>query len=118
MEIQGKVFALLPEFRTQSGKVKNGFVLETSGQYPQRIPFDVWGERWASMGVAVGANVSVSFDIAGREFNGKYFVNLSAWKIVRLDGAESAAPAAQVQAPAPEPSPAPAPQQKKDDLPF
>lgn len=124
MELSGKIVSILDEFRTQSGKVKYGFLLETGGQYPQKIPFDVWGdERWSQMGVTVGSFVNVSFDISSREWNGKYFVSLGAWKVVRTDvkreeetprSAES-----QCQSPAP-------PQKKEqtrteakeDDLPF
>jgi hypothetical protein len=92
MEIQGKVIQLLPSIRLQSGKSKCGFVIETGGQYPQRIPFDVWGdEKWEAMQVRLGEFVSVSFDLIGREFNGKYFVNLTAWKVVHIGGGASAA---------------------------
>jgi hypothetical protein len=124
MELSGKIVNILDEFRTQSGKVKYGFLLETGGQYPQKIPFDVWGdERWSQMGVTVGSFVNVSFDISSREWNGKYFVSLGAWKVVRTDvkREEETPRSAESQ------GQAPAPQQKKeqtrteakeDDLPF
>lgn len=85
MDLQGKIIQILPEVHTQSGKVKYGFVVETSSQYPQKIPFDVWGDdKWRQMNVAVGSTVSVSFDINGREYNGKYFVSLCAWKVTAI----------------------------------
>ena len=124
MELSGKIVNILDEFRTQSGKVKYGFLLETGGQYPQKIPFDVWGdERWSQMGVTVGSFVNVSFDISSREWNGKYFVSLGAWKVVRTDvkreeetprSAES-----QGQAPAPpQKNEQTRTEAKEDDLPF
>lgn len=113
MEISGKIIAILPEFRTEGGKTKHSFVVETVGQYPQKVPFEVWSEdRWSQMSIVEGSMVSVSFDINGREWNGRYFVSLSAWKVVRADGGGSAAPRQEA---------APAPSQEdthKDDLPF
>ena len=35
--------------------------------------------------VKEGQKVTVSFDISGREWNGRYFVNLNAWKIEPAD---------------------------------
>ena len=123
MELSGKVVSILDEFRTQSGKVKYGFVLETGGQYPQRLPFDVWGDdKWSQMNVSVGSLVNVSFDISGREWNGKYFVSLGAWKVVRTDGQQQQVQRQEVEVKSPEP-PKEEPkkvqkQTKEDDLPF
>lgn len=91
MEIQGKVIVILPEQATQGGKVKHGFVIDTGGQYPQKIAFEVWNDSsWERMNIAVGSVVNVSFDIHGREWNGKYFVSLTAWKAVVTDGVKPA----------------------------
>ena len=50
MDLVGKVIALLPEVKMKSGKTKYGFVIETDGDYSQKIPFDVWGEeRWQKL---------------------------------------------------------------------
>lgn len=96
MDLTGRVIAILPEYTTGSGKKKFSFVIETSGQYPQKVPFEVWGEeKWSNMRVQEGASVVVSFDVSGREYQGKYFVSLNAWKVMRTDG--------QQQAPAPQP---------------
>ena len=95
MEISGRIVDLMSEFTTQGGKKKFGFILETNAQYPQKLPFEVWGEeRWQQLGVVVGTFVSVSFDISGREWNGRYFVSLNAWKVSVIDsnGASSSAP--------------------------
>lgn len=125
MELSGKIIALVPAFTTQSGKVKNGFVLETSGDYPQRLPFDVWGEdKWRAMNVQVGASVAVSFDLSGREHGGRYFVSLNAWRVTLLGGgATTEAPQASVPTQAsPQPQPqaqVQAPQAPQGDcLPF
>lgn len=109
LEITGKVIKILEPQRFTSKKdgseiVKNFFVIETQGQYPKTLCFSVMGqERWDKMGIKVGGNFSVSFDPESREWNGKYFTDLSAWKAVNLDAGQSA----QTQQPAPAAAPAP-----------
>lgn len=94
MEVQGKVCAVLDEQRFKGSRgdvVKNYFVVETGGKYPQKLKFEVFGEDlWSKMRIAVGSSVSVSFDIKGSEWNGKYFVNLSAWMVKTLSSSDAA----------------------------
>lgn len=91
MEVTGKVIEIKPVFTTNGGKEKYEFILETSGEYPQRVPFEVWGaERWSKMQVRVGMQAAVSFDIRSREWNGKYILSLGAWK-VQSSGSSTAA---------------------------
>ena len=108
MEITIKVTKILePQSGVSSRNgetwVKNSFVGETQGQYPKTLCFTVMGqERWDKMSIKVGGNFCVSFDPESREWNGKYFTDLSAWKAVNLNGGQNG----QAQAPAPEPAPA------------
>ena len=51
------------------------------------IKFEVFGEdKWKAMCVTAGQDVSVQFDIKGAEWQGKYFVNLQAWKVTAIGG--------------------------------
>ena len=133
MEITIKVTKILEPQSGVSSKngetwVKNSFVGETQGQYPKTLYFTVMGqERWDKMGIKVGGNFAVSFDPESREWNGKYFTDLSAWKAVNLDAGQSAQtqqPTAQapVAAPAQGVSPFPTadaqPAGGVDDTPF
>ena len=101
MDITGKIIQILPEqrFNGKNGEVvKNFFVLQTKEQYPQKIKFEVFGEdKWKQMGVAVGQDVSVQFDIKGAEWQGKYFVNLQAWKVTAIDNGQQQAQQQQQQ---------------------
>ena len=93
MDLVGKVIALLPEVKMKSGKTKYGFVIETDGDYSQKIPFDVWGEeRWQKLDVKLGAKVSVSFEIRGSEWKERYFVSLGAWRVQTIEGGVEHAP--------------------------
>ncbi len=51
-------------------------------KYPQDLKFEVVKDKCALLDdFAVDQEVQVNFDIRGNEYNGKYYVNLSCWKI-------------------------------------
>ncbi len=110
MELVGKIIQVLPE---QTGEGRNGpwkknrFVLETNSQYPKKVCFDVWGDKVGNMPIAVGNNVSVSFDVESREYNGNWYNDIKAWKVVANQ--ESAQPSAQPNQFAPQNNPIPSP---------
>lgn len=86
-EITGKIIAVLP---TKSGTSARGTqwssqtaVIETQEQYPKKVAFDVLGDKIAEFNLQVGEEVTVSFDINAREFNGKWFNSVNAWHVVR-----------------------------------
>ena len=111
MEIQITILKILETQKFVSKKdgseiVKNVFIGTTQGQYPKKIAFTVMGEdKFNGMGIVVDGTYTVSFDVESREWNGKWFTEASAWKAVRIDGAQGKqhAPQAntsQAQAPA------------------
>lgn len=130
MEITGKVVKILDTLSGVSARngepwVKNTFVIETQGQYPKKIAFTVMGEqRFAEMAIAVGGTYNVSFDVESREWQGKWFTDVSAWRALRVDGQQAAQQTVAVQSPVPNAQPAPThtqdggQQEKADDLPF
>lgn len=83
MEINGKVAGIIAPQKFNE-KTKYGFVIRfMNGNYEKKVAFDVWGdERWQAMGVQEGNDVSVSFDVESREWNGKYYTSCIAWKVV------------------------------------
>lgn len=109
MEIVGKIIAVLPE---QSGIAKNGnpwkvqsYVLETTEQYPRKVHFEVFGEdRIKQNPCAIDQLVTVSFDIESREFNGRWYTSIRAWRIVQGDTTQAAAAPAANAAPAAQPA--------------
>lgn len=82
LKINGKV-KLLNDVQTfDSGFTKREFVITTLEQYPQDIKLEVTQQRVELLNsVNVGDTVDVFFNIRGNEYNGRYFVNLQAWKI-------------------------------------
>ena len=133
MEITGKIIAVLPE---QGGTSKSGnewkkqeYVLEMNdqSQYPKKVCFQIFGaDRIAQAAIQPGETLTVSIDIDSREYQGRWFTNISAWKVERpMAGAPASAPGGMTPdnfAPASAPT-APAapdfgPANPIDDLPF
>ena len=105
MEISGKIIQVLPEqggVGKTSGKEwkMQAYVLETQEQYPRKVHFEVFGEdRIKANPCQLDDIVTVSFDIESREFNGRWYTSIRAWKIQQ----------GVVEAAAPQPAPVAAP---------
>lgn len=89
--VSGSITHILPE---QSGEGKNGtwrkrdFVIETADQYPKKICITQWGDEIDATGLSIGETVTAHIDIASREYNGRWYTDIKAWKIERGEGAE------------------------------
>ena len=123
MELALKIEKVLEPISGTSKKdgsqwVKNSFVgvVQPEGQYPKRIVLTVFGEdKWKQWGIVEGGVYQVGFDIDAREYNGRWYNDLSAWKAVRTDAPQTQA---QVQQPTPAQAPHQQAQEQKDDIPF
>lgn len=76
--------------------VMQSYVLETRGEYPRRMLFDVWGEdRIVDFAIKPGDEVKVSFNIDAREYNGKWYNSMTALNVehVTVEQPESSVPA-------------------------
>lgn len=90
MELEGTIKLMMEEEKYPSGFYKREFVITTNEQYPQDIKFEVLKEKVELLkDLPLGERVKIFFDIRGREYSGKYYNNLVAWKIER-SGAPSA----------------------------
>ena len=88
MEISGKIIELLPEKSGQSnngGWRKREYVLETEAQYPKKVCFMAWGDKIDQFGLKQGERVTVSVDLESREYNGRWYTDVKAWKVARDD---------------------------------
>jgi len=105
------------------------FVIEVSdGQYPQMVAFQLVQDKCSLIDdYSEGDMIEVDFDLRGREWNGKYFTNLQAWRIGRSGENGSAQAGAQQSATSSESSsqsskpqavPAAATADFDDDIPF
>ena len=111
MEVVGKIIQVLP---AQEGVGRNGnpwkvqpYVLETLDQYPRKVHFEVFGEDRIKMNPCdIDQLVTVSFDIESREFNGRWYTSIRAWKIQQGDMTQAAAVPGAAPATAPVAAPA------------
>lgn len=93
MQITARLVQLLP---LQTGNGKNGqwkkqdIIVETDGQYPKKICISVWGDKINESQLKPGNRLKIDFDVESREFNGRWYTDVKAWKI----DVEGSAPAA------------------------
>jgi single-strand DNA-binding protein len=81
-ELTGKIKKIYDQQDFPSGFYKREFVVTTDERFPQDIKLDCLKEKVEMLnGLGEGSPVKVSFDIRGREWNDRYYVDLSAWKI-------------------------------------
>lgn len=87
-EIEGTVKVINEVQSFASGFSKREFVVEVEdGKFPQSIKFECLKEKTTMIDdYSIGDAVKVFFDIRGNEYNGKYYVNLNAWKLERAGG--------------------------------
>lgn len=61
------------------------YVIETHEQYPKKMCFDVFGEdRIKQFAIQIGEEVTVSFDLDAREYQGRWYNSIRAWKVERV----------------------------------
>ena len=100
MEIVGTIIQILPR---QAGVSKQGnpwevqpFVLETLDQYPRKVYIEIFGsERVKQNPVDIDHVVTVSYDLESREFNGRWYTSVRAWRVQNGDVTQQPAQAAQ-----------------------
>lgn len=118
-EIEGKIH-LIEDIKTfDSGFSKREFVVEVEdGNYPQMVKFEAVKDKTSlTDGLSKGDAVKVFFDIRGNEYNGRYYVNLNAWKLEKAgSGSGESSPAD--DAPPSHLSEPPAGFEESDDIPF
>lgn len=87
--IRGKITHVLAlqQGVSKSGKqwMKQEFVLETEGQYPKKVAFTIFGEEKIKKAqLQQGHNVEIEVDAESREYNGKWYTDLNAWRVNNL----------------------------------
>jgi hypothetical protein len=95
MQLTAKLVQLLP---LQSGTGKNGqwkkqdIIVETEATYPKKICVSVWGDKIETSMLQPGNQLKIDFDVESREFNGRWYTDVKAWKIEVAGTSPAAAP--------------------------
>lgn len=136
MDFTGKITHVLPQRSGTSASGNNWtvqeYVIEDSvtSQYPRRMCFSVFGaDKIAQFNIQVGQDLTVSFDIDAREYQGRWFNSIRAWRVTpAVQAAPGVMPAAPYGAEVPPvapvasapaaPAAAPLASDESSDLPF
>ena len=87
MEIEGRIARKL---NVQSGTSSRGawskqeFILEyQEGNFPSQVCMNVWGEEKVKdlEKYQIGDKVKISFNLSSREYNGRWYTDVRAWRI-------------------------------------
>jgi hypothetical protein len=86
MEVQGVLKQILPleSGESKSGKAwqKQTIIVETAETYPKLIAIEVSEKAISRLqDYQIGHTITCSINIESREYNGKYFTSVKAWKI-------------------------------------
>jgi hypothetical protein len=114
MQLTAKLIQVLP---LQTGAGKNGqwkkqdIIVETEATYPKKICVSVWGDKIDASQLQTGNQLKIDFDVESREYNGRWYTDVKAWKIELAGSAAQAAGGATVV-------PTEMGIQEEDDLPF
>ncbi|MEM7083418.1 MAG: DUF3127 domain-containing protein [Pseudomonadota bacterium] len=114
MELKGKITHVLDEKSGTSSRGpwrKQEYVIEITGDYPKSVCFMVWGDKIDQFKITQGDDLTVHFDLESREYNGRWYTDVKAWRVERAEQAgiqdSDAPPMWDEQPPIPE-----------DDIPF
>ena len=87
MELVGTIKEIFEAQTYGNGNTKREFVVTTEEQYPQEIKLELFKEKTELLNqFRPGDRVNVHFNLRGNENNGRYYVNLNAWKILKAEG--------------------------------
>lgn len=89
-ELTGKVKLIQDEQTFDSGfRKREMVVIVEDGKYPQEINLEFVQDRISLLdNLSPGQEVTVTFDIRGREYNGRYYNNLQGWKVASADDSD------------------------------
>ena len=105
MELEGRIARKLTVQTGTSARgawSKQEFVLEyQEGNFPTQVCMNVWGDDKVREldKYQVGDKVKISFNLSSREYNGRWYTDVRAWRIEPA-GAQQSAPAGGYAAPA------------------
>ena len=90
LKVTGKITSIL-DVETGTSKAgkewqKINFVIDTGADFNNIVCFQIFGEEKVENFTKynkVGSEVDVSFNVSSREYKGKYYHNLDAWKVLK-----------------------------------
>ena len=84
MEVKGRIFKVMDPLTGQSSRgqwKKQEFIIETTEQYPRKVCFAVWNDKISIASLTPNQVINIHFNAESREYNGRWYTELSAWKM-------------------------------------
>ncbi|MEK9601247.1 MAG: DUF3127 domain-containing protein [Bacteroidota bacterium] len=87
--LEGRLVQILSAQEGQSTRgawKKQDFIIETSEQYPKKVCICCWNEKTEELSkFQLNDNLRVSINIESREYNSKWYTDIKAWRIEKLN---------------------------------
>ena len=87
MEFEGTVVSVLPVVKGTSARgewMKQEVIFDQPGEFNRKVCVGFWGDKAQEAGtLRPGEVVAVSANVESREYNGRWFTEVRAWRIVR-----------------------------------
>lgn len=91
--IEGKLHKKFEAKAVTESFTTRELVIETDSQYPQLVKFQLTQDNCPLLDHhKEGDTILVHFDLRGRQWNDKFFTNLQAWKIDKVDSTSQELP--------------------------
>ncbi len=94
MQLTAKLIQIIP-LKTGTGKngewKKQDIIVETEGQYPQKVCISIWGDKINESHLQTGNLLKIDFDIESREYNNRWYTDIKDWNI-EVAGTDSISP--------------------------
>lgn len=99
MEFEGLVIQLLQQAKGVSARgewVKQEVIFEQTGEFGRKVCVSFWGDKALdAAALKPGEKVRIAANIESREYNGRWYTEVRAWKLDRGQAASSSSPAPQ-----------------------
>lgn len=93
MDIEGKIVIKLPEQSGASQKgpwVKQDIVIEQTKELNKKMCITLWGDKVKEVSnLSIGDIVTIGVNIESREYNGRWYTEVRAWKITPMNSQQS-----------------------------
>ncbi len=93
--VEGRILTILP---LVTGEGRNGtwekqeVILELPSRFPTRLLVEMWGDRRSILEpFKEGDAVNVWVELSSREYNGRWYTSVRAWRIQAAEGVDPAA---------------------------
>ena len=87
--IEGKLIQVLAAQEGQSTRgawKKQDFIIETAEQYPKKVCISCWNETTQDLSkFQMNDSLKVSINIESREYNSKWYTDVKAWRIEKIN---------------------------------